>query len=266
MKRVILKVGGSVLAKLPKNFYRTVVALKNANICDPIIVHGGGPEINQVLTKSHVESTFVEGLRVTTKEILHVAEMVMSGSINKQVVTNLKKAGGEAVGLSGVDGSLLEATPVDSSGNLGFVGRVSKVNESLLTLIMKQGMIPVISPIGMDDSGQHYNINGDMAASAVASALKGKLVFVSDIPGVMEIVDGNPIVHKKLAEQEIYKMIDSGVIYGGMIPKVRSAMNALSAGVEESMIINGLTPTDLKEYLEGNEVGTKITTGEVRHV
>jgi acetylglutamate kinase len=263
---VVLKMGGSVLEKLPEDFYQTIVELKKAKICDPIIVHGGGPEINQALKQAKVESPFVDGLRVTTEEVLEIAEMVMSGSINKRIVNKLIKADGAAFGLSGVDGSLLQAEPINPSGKLGFVGKVKKVNNKWLKLIMEQDGIPVISPIGVGKEGIRYNINGDMAAASVASSVGGKLIFVSDIPGVMETVAGKQVVHSKLTKQEIDTMITSGVIYGGMIPKVNSAMDALSAGIDESVIINGVCPSDLKDYMEGKNIGTKIVMGEVQHV
>ncbi|WP_156288748.1 acetylglutamate kinase [Oceanobacillus salinisoli] len=266
MDTIILKIGGSVFEKLSASFYKTVVDLKQSKVCHPIIVHGGGPEINQALKQANVETPFVDGLRVTTEEVLKIAEMVMSGSINKRMVAKIQQAGGTAFGLSGVDGSLLQTEPVDHSGKLGFVGQVKKVNDAWLKLIMDQGGIPVISPIGVDESATRYNINGDMAAAGVASVMKGKLIFISDIPGVMETIQDKKVIHSKLSKTQIDSMISSGVIYGGMIPKVRSAVNALSGGVTESVIINGLSPNDLKDYMKGQVVGTKIMMGEVQHV
>ncbi|WP_249870590.1 acetylglutamate kinase [Oceanobacillus saliphilus] len=265
MNIIVLKMGGSVLAELPDSFYKMVVNLKKQNICQPVIVHGGGPEINQVLEQLNVKTEFVDGLRVTTKEVLDVAEMVMSGSINKKIAGKLQMQGGTAIGLSGVDCSLLQTKPVDPI--LGFVGQVEEVNTTWLQLIMENGGIPVIAPIGIDASGQHYNINGDVAAAAVAQALKGKLAFISDIPGVMENIAGKEIVHAQLTKEEIEQKIASGIIYGGMIPKVRSALKGLSGGVKESVILNGLAPDDLKNYMEGKQAGTKvINKKEVQHV
>lgn len=265
MNVMILKVGGSVLAKLPESFYETVVQLKKSGVCEPIIVHGGGPEINHALEQLNVESSFVNGLRQTTPEVLNVAEMVMSGSINKKIVTKIGKVGGTALGLSGVDCSLLQVSPVDPTGALGFVGQVEHVNNDWLKLIMTNGGIPVISPIGIDESGQRYNVNGDMAAAAVAQSLQGKLILISDIPGVMEDIDGKSVIHPELTETQIEKMILSGVIYGGMIPKVRSALKGLSGGVKESIIINGLTPIDLANYIDGKQVGTKVIIEKEAH-
>jgi len=258
MDILVLKIGGSILAKLPESFYETIAQLKHSNICHPVIVHGGGPEINQAVKQLDVETEFVDGLRVTTEEVLHIAEMVMSGSINKRIVTNIQVSGGTAFGLSGIDGRLLETKPVDESGKLGYVGEVTNVNTLWLDVAIENGAIPVVSPIGMDVSGQRYNINGDMAAAGVAEALGGKLVFISDIPGVMETKNGEKFVHPTLTNTEIQEKIDAGVIYGGMIPKVTSALKSLSGGVKESVIINGLTPSDLKDYMEGKAAGTKI--------
>lgn len=258
MNTMVLKVGGSILAKLPKSFFETIVELKEKNICDPVIVHGGGPEINAALKQMEIESEFINGLRVTTEEVLHVAEMVMSGSINKKIVTNIQKVGGFGFGLSGVDGKLLEAKPVDESEKLGFVGEVSKVNTVWIEAVMEKGAIPVISPIGISASGQRYNINGDMAAAGVAEALGGKLLLISDIPGVMETMNGKNIIHSTLTSHQIEQKIESGIIYGGMIPKVRSAIKSLEGGVKEAVILNGFNADDLKKYMEGKEAGTKI--------
>lgn len=266
METVVLKVGGSILQKLPASFYKTIVQLKKSGQFQPVIVHGGGPEITQTLEKMDVKSDFVHGLRVTTQEVLEVVELVLSGKINKEIVTNIHKTGGSGLGFSGVDGALLKVQPADKSGQLGFVGEVTEVNTSWIKLIMENEGIPVISPIGIDAAGQHYNINGDTAAGAVAEALNAKLALISDIPGVLEEVSGEKLLHSKLTQAEIEEKITAGIIYGGMIPKVRSALKALSGGVKEAVILNGLTPDDLKAYIEGKQVGTKIVIREVQHV
>lgn len=262
MEIMILKIGGSVLAKLPDSFYKMVVSLREQNLCQPVIVHGGGPEINQTLKQFNVKTEFIDGLRVTTEDVLDIAQMVMCGSISKTIVGKLQNEGGTAIGLSGIDGSLLQAIPVDQKGTLGFVGQVDKVNTSLLGMITEYGGIPVISPIGVDSTGQRYNINGDMAAAAVAQALEGKLALISDIPGVIEEIAGEKIVHDQLTEEAIEAKIASGIIYGGMIPKVRSALKGLSGGVKESVILNGLNPEDLKKFIEGKQAGTKVIQNE----
>ena len=185
MNYIVVKCGGSVLENLPKSFYHNVVALQQSGEWMPIIVHGGGPLITSLLKKLNVESGFVNGLRVTDQQVLDVVEMVLSGFVNKKVVRNLTEAGGQALGVSGVDGTLLEAVPSKTAEGLGYVGDVEKVNQSLLTGIIDQGYVPVISPVGIDRNGQRYNINGDIAASAVAQAMGASLCFISDIPGIL---------------------------------------------------------------------------------
>lgn len=266
MEFVVLKVGGSILEKLPQSFYDTIVDLKKTGTIRPIIIHGGGPEIDDILERMNEKSEFVDGLRVTTEEVLEVVEQVLSGRLNKQIVTKIQQSGGTGIGLSGVDASLLQVEPQDATGKLGYVGKVEKVNKKWLETLVLHGAIPVISPIGIHKSGQHYNVNGDTAAAAVAEALQAKLILISDIPGVMEEVNGKKVVLPRLTKAEIEEKISKGIIYGGMIPKVNSALKAVSSGVKESVIINGLVPDELKAYLNGGKVGTKIVLGEIQHV
>ncbi|MFD1065794.1 acetylglutamate kinase [Oceanobacillus locisalsi] len=265
MTKVVFKVGGSILKELPKSFYELLIDLKEKKICEPVIVHGGGPEINQALEQMNIESTFVDGLRVTTEEVLEVAQMVMSGTINKRIVSLFQKQNGKAIGLSGVDGNLLQAKPI-LNGKLGFVGEVTEVETSWIDMILNAGGIPVISPIASGEGDTRLNINGDTAAGAVAEALGCRLVLISDIPGVMETVNQKEILHHHLTRTDAEALIDSGVIYGGMIPKVRSALASLQGGVEESVILNGLEPDDILKYLNGEKVGTILKEKEFEHV
>lgn len=264
MKIIVFKLGGSVLEKLTDSFYDTLVQLKRDGLCQPVIVHGGGPEITNTLNKFQIESTFVDGLRVTTSEVLNVVEMILSGSLNKRIVAQIHRAGASGIGLSGIDGALLAAKPLDPK--LGFVGEVSSVNKDLLEMIFDQGSIPVVSPIGIDTDGQKYNINADMAAAAIAISLKGNLAFISDIPGVMEDTSTGPYVHPQLTKLQIEELIDNGVISGGMIPKVQSAISVLEAGVREAVILNGCQPTDLLQYIAGEQAGTKVIHEEGYYV
>jgi acetylglutamate kinase len=257
MKHLICKIGGSIIQELPDSFYRIFIALKEAG-WQPIIVHGGGPEINEALDKWQVSTKFVDGLRVTTPEVLQVAETILSGSINKVIVGKLLSAGVPGIGISGVDGQILKASPIHNDGKLGFVGKVDKVNTAWLNVIMNEGGIPVLSPIGIDDKGQKYNINADMAAAAVAKSFKGNLAFISDIPGVMQTKKSEQIIHDKLTERQIHSLIDEGVIYGGMIPKVTAAINALNEGVHNPVILNGYEPEELLRYVKGQSAGTQI--------
>ncbi|OCA83309.1 acetylglutamate kinase [Bacillus sp. FJAT-27225] len=259
MEYVVIKCGGSIMEKMPPALFENIVSLAKSGQWSPILVHGGGPLITSMLEKLKIESRFVGGLRVTSNEVLDVVEMALSGIANKQIVRKIALAGGKAIGISGTDGGLLTAKPAGTSDVLGFVGDVTDVNTSVLTHLIGGGYIPVVSPIGCDQQGQRYNINGDTAAAAIASALGGKLCFISDIPGIL--IDKNGGEKSKLdtaTKSDIDEMIASGQIWGGMIPKVRSALNALLAGVGETVIINGLEPGSLLAYCKGENAGTKI--------
>jgi acetylglutamate kinase len=265
MKYLVIKCGGSVFEALPASFYSDIVELQKSGQWQPVLVHGGGPLINSLLKKLNVQTHFVNGLRVTTEEMLDIVEMVLSGSVNKQVVRKLVQAGGKAYGISGVDGGLLQATQVDPK--LGFVGEVTSVEASLLTNICEQGYIPVVSPIGVNQYGQRYNINGDVAASAVAKALEAKLCLISDIPGIMVQNGNEKAVLKIVTKTEVEKLIEDEVITGGMIPKVKAAIDGLVHRVPEVAIINGLEPNSLLDFCSGKEVGTKLVLDkEVNHV
>ena len=248
MDILIMKIGGSIQDQLPASFYQIIAQLQQTKKCYPVIVHGGGPMINQLLEKLAIPTRFVNGLRVTTQEVLTVVKMVLSGSINNEIVTQCQIQHLQAIGISGIDHGLLKVRPIQATEDIGFVG--------------ENNIIPVISPIGMDEKGQHYNINGDMAASAIAKALGGKLAFISDVPGVMEREQGILKVHPSLTKQEAEKLIEEAVITDGMIPKVRSALGSLSNQMNQAVILNGLKPEDIASYLKGNEVGTKFVYKE----
>ncbi|WML49844.1 acetylglutamate kinase [Neobacillus sp. PS3-34] len=258
MNCLVIKCGGSIFEKLPKTFYEDIVSLSQAGAWTPIIVHGGGPLITNLLNSFNIETSFVNGLRVTSNAVLDVVEMVLSGVVNKQVVRHLMAAGGNAVGISGIDGGLLMAQPVDESEQLGFVGDVVEVNSRMIENLFIEGYIPVISPIGIDSNGQRYNINGDIAASAIAKALGANLCFISDIPGIMAEQNGVKVKLDRACRTEVLEMIDNGAIWGGMIPKVKAALNGLFHNVREAAIINGLEPHSLIDYCNGLDIGTKI--------
>jgi len=262
MKKLIIKCGGSVYEKLPASFYEDIVTLQRSGECQPIIVHGGGPYITTALKNHGVQATFHEGLRVTSPEVLDIVEMVLSGTVNKQIVASLKKAKGNAFGLSGVDGQLIKAAPISSDNPLGFVGEVNSVNTDIVNHLTQQGYTPVISPLGIDDDGQKYNINGDIAASAIAQELNANLCFISDIPGIQVEDEGVTTVLKTASHQQIKSMISDGKISGGMLPKVHAALDCLNHGVSEAVILNGLDSNSLLDYTNGIKVGTKITLDE----
>lgn len=252
-----------MLDNLPRSFYEDIISLHQTGKWTPIIVHGGGPLITSLLKNLNIETKFVNGLRVTNNQVLDVVEMVLSGSVNKQVVRNLIEAGGSAYGISGVDGSLLKARPTDASDILGFVGEVTAVNHKVIEGIVNQGYIPVISPIGIDEHGQRYNINGDVAASAIAKALEANLCFISDIPGILAEKNGQKTKLDKVSKAEVEELIANQTIYGGMIPKVTAAIDGLVHQIPEVGIINGLEKNSLIDYSNGKIIGTKIVLEEV---
>lgn len=255
----VMKCGGSTLAALPASFFEDMRQLQEEGIVT-VIVHGGGPAISETLGKLGIESGFVNGLRVTNEAVLDVVEMVLSGQINKEIVRRIQLTGAAALGLSGVDGHLIEAKPVANSHEVGLVGDVTKVNAELIQGIVNMGYIPVIAPVGLgEDGGQRYNINADTAAGAVASHLGvEQMVVVTDVPGIMKTVDGEKQVLPVVSVAEIEEMIASGDIYGGMIPKVRAAIACIQGKVQEVVIVNGSEPNVLSKVLKGTGIGTRI--------
>ncbi|WP_017754615.1 acetylglutamate kinase [Calidifontibacillus oryziterrae] len=247
---VLIKCGGSTLSNLSDGFFESIADIIKLGK-RPVIVHGGGPEINRILTELKIESEFVNGLRKTTTEVMEVVEMVIAGKINTTLVGKLQKAGVEALGLSGVDGKLLKAKPVNFE-QLGYVGEVETVNRELLLAILSLNIVPVIAPIGVDDDDHRYNINADTAAGAVAKALDAdQLLFVTDVPGILK--DGELL--EELTPKEIEVLIEEGTIYGGMIPKVKAALHSLTGELQEVMIVDG---KHSKIVNDGKIIGTKI--------
>lgn len=247
---VVVKCGGSTIQELSDEFFQSIKLLQSMNI-NPVIVHGGGPEINRFLKKLEVNSVFVNGLRKTTTEVLEVAEMVLTGKVNKFLVTKLQGVGVTSLGLSGCDGQLLQAKAIDHE-NLGFVGEVIRVNQTLLQQLIDLSVIPVIAPIGIDENGSHYNINADTAAGAIAESLHAKqMIFATDVAGIMKESKLQSVV----TISEIEEMIQDGTIYGGMIPKVKAAVKCLQGKIEEVFIVNG---KEGKITSNGDLVGTKI--------
>ena len=255
----VMKCGGSTLAELPTSFFEDLAKLQEQGV-QPVIVHGGGPAISNNLTKLDIETKFVNGLRYTSEEVLDVVEMTLSGSINKKIVRLIQQAGGKALGLSGVDGQLITAKPVSAHAEVGLVGDVESVSEDLVQGIANLGYIPVIAPVGVDASGGRYNINADTAAGAVASALGvQQMIVVTDVPGILKNVNGEKRVLSTVTVQQIEDMIDTGEIYGGMIPKVRAAIACISGQVKQVVIVDGSVPNILGKVLSGENIGTTIT-------
>jgi acetylglutamate kinase len=266
---VVIKYGGHAMvdAELSRQFANDIVQLKLCGI-NPIVVHGGGPQIGRTLDRMGVKSNFIDGLRVTDHETMSVVEMVLSGSINKAIVASIHRAGGKAVGISGKDGNLLVARKLELvkedprtgemiAHDLGFVGDPDRVNPSILGTIIQSDAIPVIAPIGAGEDGETYNINADMAAGAIASAVQAKrLLLLTDVAGVL---DSSSQLIEELSVGEVPGLIERGVITGGMIPKVKSCVDVVEAGVEGVVIVDGRVPhCVLMELLTPHGVGTRI--------
>ena len=265
----VIKYGGHAMGddELARNFARDVVLLKHVGI-NPVVVHGGGPQIGRMLERLGIKSDFVDGLRVTDAATVEVAEMVLAGSINKEVVTSIGAAGGKAVGLSGKDGGLitcqkLKRTTRDPDSNiervidLGFVGEPTDVNVDVLGTLAASDIIPVIAPIGLGEDGQTYNINADTAAGAIAAALSAaKLIMMTDVPGVL---GGDGELISRMAAATARDLTGSGVISGGMIPKVETCLAAIDGDVEAAHILDGRVPhVLLLEIFTEHGTGTMI--------
>ena len=253
----VVKYGGAAMEeeRLKKEFARDVVLLKYVGV-NPVIVHGGGPQIERMLTRLNIPTRFVEGLRATDGETLEIVEMVLSGSINKAIVQAIHNAGGQAIGLSGKDGKLITAERV-SGKDIGFVGDVVEVNGRILKDISDSGYIPVIAPLAAGVDGTTYNVNADTAAGSVAKALMAeKLVLLTDVPGVL---DANLKPISSMSTQEARKLVKSDTVRGGMIPKIMCCLDALHGGVKKTHIIDGRIPHALLlEVFTDLGIGTQI--------
>jgi acetylglutamate kinase len=268
-KTVVVKYGGNAMTGSggTDDFSQDIVLMKQTGI-DPVVVHGGGPQIGAMLKKMDINSTFIDGLRVTDEKAVEIVEMVLTGSINKQIVTAVNAAGGRAVGLSGKDGNMVVArkvamTKINDRGereavDLGFVGEPEKVNPEILHTMMKSEIIPVIAPIGVGRSGETYNINADTVAGAVAGALNAeRLILLTDVEGVL---DKDKKLVPRLTVREARGLIADGTISGGMIPKIQTAIDAVEAGVTAAVILDGRIPhVLLLELFTEHGAGTLIT-------
>ena len=258
---VVVKYGGSAMTseKLRKSIIEDISMLKYLGV-NIVVVHGGGADITKTLKKMNKETKFVNGLRVTDKETAKIAEMVLSGNISKSLVQDLNAQGLSAVGISGKDGNTLEVSKEIKSVDLGFVGKIDKVNTQLIDTLLKNNYIPVFSPIACDKKGNTYNINADYAASAVAAALKAqKLIFLTDTNGILKDAKDNTSVLSRLTKTEAIKYIKDDVITGGMIPKVQCSIEAIENGVKSIHILDGNLPHSiLLEIFTSKGCGTMM--------
>jgi acetylglutamate kinase len=265
-KTILVKYGGHAMGAPGGDsggggdtFGRDIAFLKQVGI-NPIVVHGGGPQIGQMLQRLGIKSRFVNGLRVTDRATLEVVEMVLAGTINKQLAAEINAAGGRAVGISGKDGGLIRARKLTRNGDLGFVGEPERIDDQFLDTFRQSDIIPVIAPIGVGADGATYNINADTVAGAIAAAVKAaRFLLLTDVPGVL---DAEAQLMPELTAAEARSLIASGIVSGGMTPKVETCIDAVAGGVEAAVIVDGRVPHAilLELFTEGG-AGTLIRGG-----
>ncbi len=258
-KIIVVKYGGNAMISedLKMQVMEDIVLLWLIGV-KPVLVHGGGPEISEMLKKVGKESVFVDGLRVTDKETAEIVQMVLAGKINKHLVNLLGEYGGNAVGISGIDGHLIEAKVKDE--RLGFVGEITKVNVQPIFDLIEKGYIPVVSTVGCDNEGNVYNINADTAASFIAGVMKAeRLITMTDIPGILRDVNDPDSIIKRVNTEEARQLFREGVVSGGMIPKVECCIEAIEKGVRRVTILDGRVPhAVLLELLTDEGAGTLV--------
>jgi acetylglutamate kinase len=273
-KTIVVKYGGNAMTDehLKNSFARDIVLMKLVGM-HPIVVHGGGPQIGELLKKLDIQSSFVDGMRVTDSATMDVVEMVLGGLVNKQIVSLLNKNGGKAIGITGKDGDFIRARKMTISRktpemeapeiiDIGHVGEVESINPAIINMMKESDFIPVIAPIGFDATGQSYNINADIVAGKVASLVNAeKLILLTNIAGVQnkagEVVTG-------LTTAQVNEMIADGTIHGGMLPKINCALDAVNSGVNSAQIIDGRIPhAVLLEVFTDKGIGTQITNKHI---
>ncbi|MEE9333572.1 MAG: acetylglutamate kinase [Granulosicoccaceae bacterium] len=262
---IVIKYGGNAMTDehLKRCFAQNIVMLKQVGI-NPIVVHGGGPQIGQMLAKLDIKSDFVEGMRVTDRATMEVVEMVLGGLVNKDIVSLLNQAGGRAVGITGKDSGTIQAKTMQLEGQaedvLGYVGEVDQINTRLVNQLLHDNFIPVIAPIGTDANGASYNINADLVASAMATALEAsRLLLLTNTPGILDKSDQ---LLTPVSTSQVKKLIADGTLYGGMLPKVQCAVDAVKSGVGSVVILDGrVEHAVLLELFTDAGVGSIINTG-----
>jgi len=261
-KTVVVKYGGNAMINedLKLQVMEDIVLLWLIGI-KVVLVHGGGPEISEMMAKLGKKPEFVDGLRVTDKETVDIVQMVLAGKVNKTLVNLIEKKGGKAVGISGMDGQLIKAEIKDE--RLGFVGNITKINIGAVTDLLNMGYIPVVSTLGCDNDGNAYNINGDTAAAHIAGALEAeRLIMMTDIAGILKDKDDPTTLIPEITVSEAKQLYADGVISGGMIPKVECCVEAIKKGVKNVIIMDGRVPHSiLMELLTDEGAGTMVTRG-----
>jgi len=259
---VVIKFGGNAMTDetLKRSFAQNIVMMKQVGI-NPVVVHGGGPQIGEMLQRLAIESSFIDGMRVTDAATMEVVEMVLGGLVNKSIVSLLNQVGGRAVGLTGKDAGLIQATPMHLPGkpdvSLGYVGEVASINTDVIDKLIANDIIPVIAPIGTDEAGASYNINADLVASSIAIALNAsRLLLLTNTPGIL---DQQGSLLTGLTPGDIAALINDGTLHGGMLPKVQCSLDAVAAGVRSVVIIDGrVAHAVLLELFTDQGVGTLI--------
>ncbi|HHP50827.1 MAG TPA: acetylglutamate kinase [Moorella mulderi] len=273
-KTVVIKYGGHAMlnCELKRAVMQDIVLMHLVGM-KPVVVHGGGPEITRLLERLGKKTEFIQGQRVTDSDTMEVVEMVLVGKVNKEIVTNLQRYGGKAVGLCGKDGGLIEAEKEwvhvrgengeEEIRDIGFVGKVKKIHPEIVEILISQGYIPVVAPVGVGPQGESYNINADLVAGELAVALKAdKLVLLTDVEGILADPRDPQSLISALEVSRIPDLIQRGVISGGMIPKVRCCIRALEGGVRRTHIIDGRTPHSiLLEIFTNKGIGTMVVPG-----
>lgn len=258
-KTLVIKYGGNAMndEAITTTILQDIAALKIVGV-NPILVHGGGPEINKMLSRLGIKPQFKNGMRVTDESTMEIAQMILCGKINKNIVGELNSMGVKAIGLCGKDSQLIKAENLDP--DLGYVGKITEINAKLLDILAKDEFIPVIASIATDERGNSYNVNADVAAAAIGAAMHAeKLLFLSDIDGIMANKDDRESLIDRITVSELRKMIDNGSISGGMVPKANSCIDAIERGINSVFVLNGTLPHSiLLELFTDNGVGTMI--------
>lgn len=263
-KTIVIKYGGNAMtnSNQVQSIMQDITLLKYVGM-NPIVVHGGGPEINKLLNIMQVESKFYKGLRITDKITLEVVQMVLTGKINKDIVSKINALGGKAIGLCGIDGGLIQAKKMDpvDGVDLGLVGEITHINSKTLEILAEDEYIPIVAPIGAGTDGTAYNINADTAAGEIAAAMKAeKLIFLTDIDGIRREPSDPDSLISSISIDEIHDLLDRDIISGGMIPKVQACIKGIQMGVNRTHILNGTLPHPiLLEIFTDVGIGTMVT-------